>query len=232
MSRKSKRLTDFEKNVDLQQTRSLTEAIELLKDCPGTKFDQSVDVALQLGVDPRKSDQHVRGTVTLPHGTGKTMRIVAIAKGDKIHEALDAGADEAGHEEIIERISKGWTDFDALVVTPDMMREVGKLGKVLGPRGLMPTPKAGTVTTDLPKAIGDLKKGKIEFKVDRHAAINNAIGKLSFDPEKLAENFKAFVGAIQRAKPAAAKGHYLKSLVLSSTMGPGVKIDVKDVESA
>jgi len=152
MSRKSKRLTDFEKNVDLQETRSLADAIELLKECPGTKCDQSVDVALQLGVDPRKSDQHVRGTVTLPHGTGKTIRIVAIAKGDKVQEALDAGADEAGHEELIEKISNGWTDFDALVVTPDMMREVGKLGKVLGPRGLMPTPKAGTVTTDLPKA--------------------------------------------------------------------------------
>ena len=166
--------------VDALKAYSVDEAVALLKKCPPTKFDQSVDISLRIGVDPRRSDQHVRGTVSLPNGTGKTIKILVFAKGDKIKEALDAGADYAGHDELLEKVSGGWVDFDAVVATPEMMRDVGKLGKVLGPRGLMPTPKAGTVTTDIAKAIKELKGGKIEFKLDRHGVINNAVGKVSF----------------------------------------------------
>ncbi len=232
MSRKSKRITDIGKKVDRDNAYTLAEAVALLQEFPPVKFDQSIELALKLGVDPRKSDQHVRGTVTLPHGTGKTVRIVAFAQGEKVQEALDAGAEHAGNVDLIEKIKGGWTDFDAVVATPDMMREVGKLGKVLGPRGLMPTPKAGTVTPDLVKAIGELQGGKIEFKVDRHGVINNACGKLSFTAEQLVENFKALVNAIVRAKPPGAKGQYVRNLVISSTMGPGLKIDPRDLDVA
>lgn len=227
---RSKRLQDIAKRLDLTKIYSVEQAVELLKGCPSVKFDQSVEIALKLGVDPRKSDQSVRGTVALPYGTGKRMRIIALARGDKVKEALDAGAEHAGNEELLEKIQNGWTDFDAVVATPDMMREVGKLGKVLGPRGLMPTPKAGTVTTDLSKAISELKAGKIEFKLDRHAVINSAVGKLSFESEKLVKNTKTLLHAILRAKPAAAKGQYIRSLYLSSTMGPGLKIELKDLD--
>lgn len=231
MTRKSKRLQDIAKKMDPTKSLSLQQAVEFLKGCPAVKFDQSVEVALRLGVDPRKSDQNVRGTVALPHGTGRKMRIVALARGDKVKEALEAGAEQAGNDELIEKISGGWTDFDALVATPDMMREVGKLGKVLGPRGLMPTPKAGTVTTDLAKAIAELKSGKIEFKLDRHGIINNAVGKVSFAVDQLVANIQALINSVLRAKPAGAKGHYLRSLYLSSTMGPGLKIELKDLEA-
>jgi large subunit ribosomal protein L1 len=210
----------------------MQEAIDILKKSQPVKFDQTLEVSLRMGVDPRKSDQHVRGTVSLPNGTGKTMVILVFAKGDKLAEALAAGADYAGHEELLEKVNGGWTDFDAVIATPEMMREVGKLGKVLGPRGLMPTPKAGTVTTDIVKAIKELKGGKIEFKLDRHGVINNGIGKLSFALEKLVENLQSFLSAVRRAKPAAAKGHYLKSMVLSSTMGPGLKIDLREADIA
>ncbi|MDP1836596.1 MAG: 50S ribosomal protein L1 [Chlamydiales bacterium] len=230
MTRRSKRLQDISKKLDSAKVYTVEQAVELLQGCPGVKFDQSVEVALRLGVDPRKSDQNVRGTVALPHGTGKTMRIVALARGDKVKEALDAGAEHAGNEELLEKINGGWTDFDAVVATPDMMREVGKLGKVLGPRGLMPTPKAGTVTTDLAKAIGELKGGKIEFKLDRHGIINSAVGKLSFAAEKLVTNIKSLLTAITRAKPSSAKGQYVRALYLSSTMGPGLKIELKDLD--
>lgn len=186
---------------------------------------------MKLGVDPRRSDQGVRGTVSLPNGTGKSLKILVFAKGDKIKEALDAGADFAGHDELFEKVNGGWTDFDAVIATPEMMREVGKLGKVLGPRGLMPTPKAGTVTTDIAKAVRELKGGKIEFKLDRHGVINNAVGKISFDPDKLLENLLTYFQAVLKAKPPTAKGHYIKSLVLSSTMGPGLKLDTRDFES-
>lgn len=230
MGRPSKRTREIAKSVDVQKTYSIADAIAILKKCLPVKFDQSIDVSLRMGVDPRRSDQLVRGTVSLPNGTGKTLRILVFAKGEKIKEALDAGADYAGHDELLEKVAGGWTDFDAVVATPEMMREVGKLGKVLGPRGLMPTPKAGTVTTDITTAVRELKAGKIEFKLDRHAVINNGVGKLSFDAPKLVENILSFVHAVMRAKPASAKGHYLKSIVLSSTMGPGLKIDLREID--
>lgn len=218
--------------ADVMKTYTIAEAVAILKKCPPPKFDQSVDISLKIGVDPRRTDQHVRGTVSLPNGTGKQMKILVFAKGDKVKEALDAGADYAGNDELFEKVNGGWTGFDAVIATPEMMREVGKLGKVLGPRGLMPTPKAGTVTTDIAKAIQELKSGKIEFKLDRHGVINNGVGKISFSESKLVENVNAFINAVQRAKPAAAKGHFLKSLVLSSTMGPGLKIDLRDFDVA
>lgn len=232
MGRQSKRTREIAKTYDAAKTYSMQEAIDILKKSQPVKFDQTLEVSLRMGVDPRKSDQHVRGTVSLPNGTGKTMVILVFAKGDKLAEALAAGADYAGHEELLEKVNGGWTDFDAVIATPEMMREVGKLGKVLGPRGLMPTPKAGTVTTDIVKAIKELKGGKIEFKLDRHGVINNGIGKLSFALEKLVENLQSFLSAVRRAKPAAAKGHYLKSMVLSSTMGPGLKIDLREADIA
>jgi large subunit ribosomal protein L1 len=230
MGRPSKRVREIAKNVDTTKVYTLNQAIDILKNCLPAKFDQSVDISLKMGVDPRRSDQHIRGTVSLPNGTGKSIVIVVFCKGDKIKEALAAGADYAGNEELIEKVNGGWTNFDAVVATPEMMREVGKLGKVLGPRGLMPTPKAGTVTTNIEQAIRELKAGKIEFKLDRHGVINNALGKLSFAGQKLDENVRSYVGAVQRAKPATAKGHYLKSMVLSSTMGPGLKIDLRDLD--
>lgn len=231
MSRSSKRSREIAKSLDVLRTYSLKEAIDILKKCPTVKFDQTVEVSLKLGVDPRR-EQSVRGTVSLPNGTGKTIRILVFARGDKVKEALDAGANYAGHDELFEKVNGGWTDFDAVVATPDMMREVGKLGKVLGPRGLMPTPKAGTVTTDIAKAIQELKSGKIEFKLDRHGVINNGVGKLSFNEEKLFENIQTFLSSIQRAKPASAKGQYMKSLSISSTMGPGLKIDPREIATA
>lgn len=232
MGRPSKRTREIAKNVDVTKTYSLDEAIDILKKCPGVKFEQSVEFSLKLGIDPRRTDQHVRGTVALPNGTGKSMTILVFAKGDKVKEALQAGADYAGNEELFEKVNGGWTAFDAVIATPDMMRDVGKLGKVLGPRGLMPTPKAGTVTTDIAKAIQDLKGGKIEFKIDRHGVINNLVGKLSFEGHKLVENIRHLLQAIQRSKPASAKGNFLKSLVVSSTMGPGIKIDLRESDSA
>lgn len=232
MGRPSKRTREIADSVEANKAYTLKEAIDILKKCPPVKFDQSVDISLKIGVDPRKSDQHVRGTVSLPNGTGKSIVIVVFARGDKVKEALAAGADFAGHDELFEKVNGGWTDFDAVIATPDMMRDVGKLGKVLGPRGLMPTPKAGTVTADVTKAIQELKGGKIEFKLDRHGVINNGVGKVSFDSNKLEENILAFFAAVQKAKPASAKGHYLKSAYLSSTMGPGLKIDIRDLDVA
>lgn len=226
MSRRSKRFREIEKSVDREKNYSLASAIETLKKCPPVKFDQSVELSLKTGVDTRKSDQQVRGTVSLPNGTGKKMTVIVFARGDKVKEALDAGADYAGNEDLLERVNGGWTDFTAVISTPDMMREVGKLGKVLGPRGLMPTPKAGTVTADVAKAVKEVKAGKIEFRVDKTGNINVAFGKLSFSIEKLLENAQVLLGAIARAKPASAKGVFFKSLALSSTMGPGLKIDI------
>jgi large subunit ribosomal protein L1 len=227
--RRSKRVREIEKSVDVTKTYTMDEAIEILKKCPPVKFDQSVGLSLKTGVDAQKSDQLVRGTVSLPNGTGKSVTLVVFARGDKVKEALNAGADYAGNEELFEKIKEGWVDFDAVIATPDMMRDVGKLGKVLGPRGLMPTPKAGTVTNDVATAVAEIKAGKIEFKSDKHGVVSTMVGKLSFAKDKLIENLTSLLVAINRAKPPTAKGQYLKSLVLSSTMGPGLKIDLSSI---
>ena len=226
MPKRSKRMRAIEELVEPLKLYKLDEACELLKKMPPVKFDQSVNVALKVGIDPKKSDQQVRGTVTLPYGTGQKITVCVIAKGDKAKEAHEAGADYVGADELLEKIKGGWVDFSVLVATPDMMRELGKLGKVLGPRGLMPTPKAGTVTTDVSKAVKEAKGGKIEFKVDKTGNINNAVGKMSFNANNLAENIKSLLHAINRAKPSSAKGIFLRSMYLSTTMGPGLKVDL------
>ncbi|MEN9654899.1 MAG: ribosomal protein [Chlamydiota bacterium] len=232
MAHRSKRMKQVDALVEEGKTYRLEEAVALLKQCPPVKFDQSVNCALKIGIDVKKSDQQVRGTVSLPYGTGQKVVLVVIAKGDKAKEALEAGADHVGAEDLLEKIKGGWTDFSALIATPDMMRELGKLGKVLGPRGLMPTPKAGTVTQDIAKAVREVKAGKIEFKVDKTGNINNAIGKMSFDKAKLVENITVFLNAVARAKPSSSKGIFLRSLYLSTTMGPGLKIDMQTVSVA
>ncbi len=229
MATRSKRMKAIDEQLDPNKIYKLEEAVALLKKMPATKFDQSINMALRIGADPKKSDQQVRGTVSLPHGTGQKSVIVVIAKGDKAKEAQEAGADFVGADELLEKIKGGWVDFSGLIATPDMMRELGKLGKVLGPRGLMPTPKAGTVTTDVAKAVREVKAGKIEFKVDKTGNINNAVGKLSFKAESLVENLKAVIQAISKAKPASSKGIFLRRLYLSSTMGPGLQIDISSL---
>jgi large subunit ribosomal protein L1 len=205
--------------------KELSEAVRLVKQTARAKFDETIVVSSHLGVDPRHSDQLVRGTVVLPHGTGKSLRVLVLAKGDKQTEAKEAGADHVGAEEFVKRIQDGWLDIDAIVATPDMMGEVGKLGKVLGPRGLMPNPKSGTVSFDVAKAVRELKAGKIEFRVDKGANVHAPVGKASFSEDKLLENAATFLRELVRAKPAAAKGTYIKSLTMSSTMGPGVTLD-------
>ena len=202
------------------------EAIELVQKTAKAKFDESVEVHVKLGVDPRHADQQVRGVVVLPHGTGKTLRVLVFAKGDKAKEAEAAGADFVGAEELVARIqTENWFDYDVVVATPDMMGVVGRLGKILGPKGLMPNPKSGTVTFDITKAIADIKAGKVEYRVDKTSIVHVAIGKVSFGTEKLAENFKTLMEAVIKAKPAAAKGTYLKSVTMTSTMGPGIKVN-------
>lgn len=230
MGHQTKRNREIAKLVDAAKVYTMNDAIEILKKCPPVKFEQSVEISLRLGVDPRKSDQSVRGTVALPNGTGKSLRILVFAKGEKAQEAQQAGADYIGHQELVDKVAGGWTDFDAVVATPDMMRDVGKLGKVLGPRGLMPTPKAGTVTTDVATAIRELKGGKIEFKSDRHGVVNNLVGKLNFSIETLIQNIKVLIAAVMRAKPPTAKGQYIKGVSISSTMGPGMKVDMRELE--
>jgi len=229
MAKQSKRSQKIEEMFYPDRLYTLDEALEILKTAPPVNFDQSVELALKSGIDVKKSDQQVRGTVPLPHGIGKKIRVLVFAKGDKVKEAEEAGADFAGHADLLEKVKGGWTDFDAIVATPDMMRDVGKLGKVLGPRGLMPSPKGGTVTQDVAKAVTELKAGKVEFKNDKSGSINNLVGKLSFDKEKLIQNIEAFLQAVAKAKPATAKGQYLQSLALSSTMGPGLKIDLNSI---
>jgi large subunit ribosomal protein L1 len=204
---------------------NLAEAVKLVRQTARAKFDETIVVSSHLGVDPRHSDQLVRGTVVLPHGTGKSLRVLVLAKGEKEKEALAAGADFAGAEEYVKKIQDGWLDVDAIVATPDMMGEVGKLGRVLGPRGLMPNPKSGTVTFDVAKAVNELKAGKIEFRVDKGANVHAPVGKASFAEEKLLENALVFLRELMRSKPTAAKGTYLKSLTISSTMGPGITLD-------
>lgn len=220
-----KRYADSLKSFDRDAAYTPADAIKILKQLPAAKFDETVEVALRLGVDPRKADQMVRGTVSLPKGTGRSVRVAAFAAGDKAREAREAGADVVGGEELVQEILKGSIDFDAAVATPDMMPAVGKAGRVLGPRGLMPNPKAGTVTEDIGKAVADIKGGKLEYRVDRQGNVHLLIGKRSFDEGALLENFLAIMDEIIRAKPAAAKGRYVRSVTVSSTMGPGIRID-------
>jgi large subunit ribosomal protein L1 len=211
--------------IDKDQLYAPLDAITLAKQTSSQKFDPTVDVAMRLGVDPRKADQMVRGTVNLPHGTGKTARVLVFATGERAEQATAAGADYVGGDELIDRVSGGWLDFDAVVATPDMMGKVGRLGRVLGPRGLMPNPKTGTVTTDVTKAVTDIKGGKIEFRVDRHANLHFIIGKSSFPSESLVENYAAALDEVLRLKPASSKGRYLRKVTVSTTMGPGIPVD-------
>lgn len=226
MPKHGKKYAEAAKNVSVDTLYDAAEAVELVKKMATAKFDETVEVAVRLGVDSKKQDQAVRGVVVLPHGTGKTKRVLVFAKGDKAKEAEAAGADFVGDADMINKIQQGWFDFDVCVATPDMMSEVGKLGRLLGGKGLMPNPKAGTVTFDVTKAIGEIKAGKIEYRLDKAGQIHAPIGKVSFDAVKLNENLKALIDALVRAKPAAAKGVYLKSAAVSSTMGPSVKLNI------
>lgn len=214
------------------RTYSIEEALGLIKKLKYTKFDETVDLAIRLGVDPKHSDQMVRGSVVLPHGTGKKVRIAVFAKGEKEKEAKEAGADVIGAEDLVEKISKSWMEFDRVVATPDLMGMVGKLGKILGPRGLMPNPKSGTVTFDVAKAIREIRQGRVEYKVEKAGIVHLPVGKVSFDVQKLTDNVNTIMESILKAKPASAKGAYLKSITLSSTMGPGVPVDVSSVAKA
>ena len=214
------------KKIDRERRYPLEEAMKIVADNKIAKFDETVEVAVRLGVDPRQADQNVRGTVVLPHGTGKTERVLVIAKGEKEREAKEAGADFVGGDEIVKRIQEeNWLDFDRVIATPDMMAQVGRIGKILGPRGLMPNPKVGTVTFDVGKAVAEVKAGKVDYRVDKAGVVHARIGKLSFGEQKLLDNAHALLSAIVRAKPASAKGNYVKSVALSSTMGPGVRVD-------
>lgn len=225
----SKRMKNITEKIDINKEYSISDAINLLKDVSKVKFTESLDCAIKLGVDPKHADQMVRGTVVLPNGTGKEIKVLVVAKGSKVQEALDAGADYAGFEEYIEKIKNGWADVDVIIATPDVMAELGKLGKILGPKGLMPNPKSGTVTMDVATAVKEVKAGKIEFRVDKAGIVHVSLGKLSFDTEKLVENANAFFNTIVRMKPSSAKGQYIKSVYLSSTMGPGIKINKEEI---
>ncbi|MFN2590038.1 MAG: 50S ribosomal protein L1 [Actinomycetota bacterium] len=230
---RGKRYDEALGRFDRERHYTPSEAMQTLQSLPTAKFDETVDVAMRLGIDPRKADQMVRGTVSLPHGTGRSVRVAAFAVGDKAREAQEAGADVVGGEDLVNDVLKGTIDFEAAVATPDMMPLVGRAGRVLGPRGLMPNPKAGTVTNDIGKAVSDIKAGKLEYRTDRQGNVHLVIGKRSFDDQQLLENYLAVVDEILRAKPAAAKGRYLRSVTISSTMGPGIRIDpnrVRDVE--
>jgi len=230
MAQQGKKYTTAKQQVG-EREYPLEEAIPLVQRVKFAKFDESVEMAFRLGVDPKHADQMVRGTVVLPHGLGRTKRVLAIAGGEKQREAEEAGADVVGGEEMVERIQGGWMDFDAVVATPDMMRAVGKLGKVLGPRGLMPNPKTGTVTFENGKAVREIKAGKVEFRVDKTGIIHAPVGKVAFPAERLLDNARALVESIIKAKPAAAKGRYLKSITVCSTMGPGIRVDTTAVEA-
>ncbi|KMK74853.1 50S ribosomal protein L1 [Alkalihalobacillus pseudalcaliphilus] len=225
MAKKSKKYQDAIKLVDRDTAYLVDEALELVKKTATAKFDETVEVAVRLGVDPKKADQQIRGAVVLPNGTGKTQSVLVFAKGEKAKEAEAAGADFVGDEDYINKINQGWFEFDVIVATPDMMAQVGKLGRVLGPKGLMPNPKTGTVTFDVEKAINEIKAGKVEYRVDKAGNIHVPIGKVSFETEKLTENFKTIIDTLMKAKPAAAKGTYVKNVTVASTMGPGVRVN-------
>lgn len=226
MARKSKGYRSAAEKVDRTRHYSLLEALDLARETKHTKFDETVEVAIRLGVDPRKADQNIRGTVLLPHGTGKSVRVAVFAKGDKAQEAEQAGADVVGGEDLAKRISEeGWLEFDKAVATPDMMSVVGKLGRILGPRGLMPNPKVGTVTADVAQAVQDLKGGKVEYRVDKAGNVHVPVGKASFDGSRLLDNTKSLLDSLVRAKPASAKGTYVRSITVSTSMGPGVRVD-------
>lgn len=220
-----KRLAETSKLVDKLKLYGLEEAVALSKETAKAKFDETIEIHVRLGIDPKQSDQTVRGTVSLPNGIGKTRRVAVIARGEKLKEAEDAGADAAGAEDLVEKISKGWLEFDVLVATPDAMKDVSKLGKTLGPKGLMPNPKSGTVTFDITRTVKELKLGRVEYKNDSYGIIHCAIGKASFMPDKLLENARTLLEAVLRARPSTAKGQYLKSITISSTMGPGIHLD-------
>ena len=233
MGRKAGKNIDKARAAVEERPYSLDDAVSLLQKVKFAKFDETVDLTLRLGVDPKHADQMVRGTVVLPHGLGKSKKVLVIASGEKVREAEAAGADFVGGEDMVEKIQKeNWTDFDAVIATPDMMKSVGRLGKVLGPRGLMPNPKTGTVTFDVAKAVQEVKAGKVEFRTDKTALVHVPVGKISFEPNKLVENATTVVTAVVKAKPAVAKGKYIKGCTLSSTMGPGVSIDTAPVEAA
>ncbi len=223
--KRSKRYTAASKKVDENKLYTIEEAVNLVKGSASAKFNESVDIAVRLGVDPKKADQAIRGTVALPHGIGKEVRVLVIAKPPKDEEAKAAGADHAGFQDYLTKIQGGWADIDVIIATPDVMGELGKLGKVLGPRGLMPNPKSGTVTADVAKAVKEVKAGKIEFRVDKAGIVHAQVGKADFDTAKLVDNIHAFLGTVVRLKPASSKGQYVKSICISSTMGPGVHVD-------
>lgn len=229
MAKSGKKYIAVSKTIDAQKKYKMDEALKLVVESAYAKFDESIDVAFRLGVDPRHADQMIRGSLVLPHGTGKTTRILVFAKGEKEKEALDAGADYAGADEIAEKIQGGWLEFDKVIATPDTMGTVGKLGKILGPRGMMPNPKLGTVTFDVAKAVGEMKAGRVDFRVDKVGIIHCAVGKVSFGQEKIMDNVKALLELIMKLKPSSSKGTYLRSVTVSSTMGPGVKVDPIEV---
>ena len=231
MSKVSKQRKEALAKFDKSKSYSLSEAVDIVKQITYTKFDASIDVNIRLGVDPRKANQMVRGSVTLPHGTGKTVRVLVLCNPDKAQEALDAGADYVGLDEYIQKIKDGWTDIDIVITTPNIMPKVGALGRILGPRGLMPNPKTGTVTMDVAKAVQEVKAGKIDFKVDKYGIIAAGVAKVSFSPEKIVDNARELIQAVIKLKSAAAKGTYMKSVYISSTMSPGVQIDVKSVSN-
>ncbi len=232
MPRKGKRIQEAAALVDRDRFYGLEEAVELIGKLPKPGFDETVELAMHLGIDPRQSDQQVRGTVALPHGTGKAIRVIVFAAGAAADAAREAGADEVGMEELIAKVQGGWTDFDAAIATTEAMREVRKLGRVLGPRGLMPSPKAGTVTDDVASAVREVKAGRVEFKADRTANVHIACGKRSFDSKQLLENLRTAIGAVLQARPAAARGQYLKSCTVSTTMGPGIRLDPRELAKA
>ena len=225
MAEKGKKYREAREKIDRTNTYELIQAIQIATQISHTRFDETLDIAIRLGVNPRKADQMVRGTVMLPHGTGKTSRVLVFAKGEKAKEAEDAGADYVGAEDLVEKIQGGWLDFDKAVATPDMMGQVGKLGKILGPRGMMPNPKVGTVTFDVARAVNEIKGGKVEFRVEKGGIVHAPIGKVSFGVEKLTENARSLLDVVMRAKPPTSKGVYLRGIALSTTMGPGVKVD-------